>query len=293
MDSERTEEDLPYLETRGCRIWPLGHLSRKWTEKMLLTHVSKAVKYRDMDMVVQPKPSQVGNSFELILRRLMAAPTRRHELSARTSRALASVLQEWHETGYVNAQIHRIANRAGMSTATLYRLFPDKDAINCDALKLGNDILVGLLTVEHTHPNPIHRLTEMVRNHGETLREDYVRELLLSQTLMLSELSIKDKVREIAREGQNQIKQFWQSQIQELVKQDLIHLEDADWQECRLTGSMQSRAFGRHLWGFPEYVPEISWESDAHAIVQDFFKLYGTTKFHSMSLTYNWDWKTG
>lgn len=287
------EEELTYLEARGCRIWPPGHLSRKRTKLMLLTHMIKAVKYRGTDMDAQPKPPASGNSFELIVRRLLAAPARRHDLNTRTNRVLASVLQEWHETGYVNAQIHRIANRAGMSTATLYRLFPDKDAINCDALKLGNDILVGLLTVEQTHPNPIHRLTEMVRNHGETLREDYVRELLLSQTLMLSELTIKDKVREIAREGQNQIKQFWQNKIQELVKQGLIQLEDTDWQECRLTGSMQSRALGRHLWGFPEYVPEISWESDAHAIVQDFFKLYGTTKFHTMSLTYNWDWKTG
>ncbi|MCA3694700.1 TetR/AcrR family transcriptional regulator [Aquidulcibacter sp.] len=259
---------------------------------MVLSQVIAGVKYRGTDMEAQQKPTEGGQSFELIVKRLLTAPARRHDLATRTNRVLASVLQEWHEVGYVNAQIHRIANRAGMSTATLYRLFPDKNAINCDALKLGNDIMVGLLTKAQSHPNPIHRLTEIVFNHAETLRQDYVRELLLSQSLMLLEPDIQDRVRDIAREGQAGVKQFWQNNLQELVTQGLIRLDDIDWQECRLKGAVEARTLGRFFWGYPDYLPEISWRSDAQSIVEDFFKLYGTTKFHTMSLTYNWDWKT-
>ena len=231
-------------------------------------------------------------TFDLHVQRWLNAPARRHDVATRAKRILASVLQEWQEVGYLEAQIYRIANRAGMSTATLYRLFPDKGQLSCEALQMGHEILIDLITQVDHHPNPIQDLTEMVRTYAMAYLQPGVQQLMLSQTLMLLEPDIEARVNDIASASQNRINSYWHEKIQSLIDEDLIQAESLDWQRCRLIGAMESRTLGRFFWNYPSHSPDVSWHHEAQNIVMDFFKLYGTEKFKTLSRTYNWNWTT-
>lgn len=241
-------------------------------------------------MAAQNDPAGESWTFDHHVFRLLNTAARRHDIATRSRRILASVLQEWQEVGYLEAQIYRIANRAGMSTATLYRLFPDKRQLSTEALRLGHEILVFMLTKAEHHPNPIRNLTDMVHAYAMAYLQPGVQHMLLSQTLMLLEHEIEATVSAIALESHNRINDFWHQTLKSLADQDLITGEDLNWQRCRLIGAMESRTLGRFMWGYPPHVPEVSWQADAHTIVMDFFKLYGTEKFTTLSRTYNWNW---
>ncbi len=234
--------------------------------------------------------SDGGLFFENKIRRYLKAAVRRHDTAARLYRTLASVLQEWTEVGYLKGQVSSIANRAGMSTATLYRDFPDKSFLFCEALKFGQAILIEALSTYPKHPNPILDLTGMLCNHAETLAQPAPQQMLLAQRLMLLEPELQSAVSAIAAESHEKLKQVWHEKIQELISSDWIKIDHLEWQRCRLVGALEARTFGWFMMGHAPRSPTISWEHDAHQVVQDFFRLYGTEKFEEHRRLYNWDW---
>lgn len=242
-------------------------------------------------VVVAPSPpSSGGLFFDDQVRRYLKAAVRRHDTAARFNRTLASVLQEWTEVGYLKGQVSSIANRAGMSTATLYRDFPDKSVLFLEALKFGQAILVQALSTYTQHPNPIRDLTGMLCNHAETLAQPAPQQMLLAQRLMLLEPDLQCAVSAIAAENHEKLKQVWYAKIQAHISSDWIKLDQLEWQRCRLIGALEARTFGWFMMGHAPRTPAISWEHDAHQVVLDFFRLYGTAKFDEHRRLYNWDW---
>ncbi len=231
-----------------------------------------------------------GLYYDNQVRRYLKAAARRHDTAARNKRILASVLQEWTEVGYLKAQISSVANRAGMSTATLYRLFPDKNALFLEALKFGQSILVDALANYIAHPNPIRDLTEMLRNHAETLAQPAPLQLLLTQRIMIFDSKLHDQVCAIATENHQRVKENWHAKIQSLREAGWIKLDQIEWQRCRLVGALEARTFGWFMLGQAPSKPAVSWEHDAYRVVQDFFRLYGTEKFWENCRQFNWDW---
>lgn len=234
--------------------------------------------------------SEGGLYFDNQVRRYLKAAVRRHDTTARFNRTFASVLQEWTEVGYLKGQVSSIANRAGMSTATLYRDFPDKSVLFCEALKFGQAILLEALSTYQSHPNPIRDLTGLLCNHAETLAHPAPQQMLLSQRLMLQEPALQSTVSAIAAENHEKLKQVWYAKIQTLVANGWIKLDHIEWQRCRLVGALEARTFGWFMMGHAPRTPAISWEHDAQQVVQDFFRLYGTDKFEEHRRLYNWDW---
>ncbi|MFM1975472.1 MAG: hypothetical protein RL145_318 [Pseudomonadota bacterium] len=234
--------------------------------------------------------SEGGLYFDNQVRRYLKAAVRRHDTTARFNRTFASVLQEWTEVGYLKGNVSSIANRAGMSTATLYRDFPDKSVLFCEALRFGQAILLEALSTYPDHPNPIRDLTGMLRNHAETLAHPAPQQMLLSQRLMILEPDLQSTVSAIAAENHEKLKQVWYAKIQALVASGWIKLDHIEWQRCRLVGALEARTFGWFMMGHAPRTPAISWEHDAHQVVQDFFRLYGTEKFEEHRRLYNLDW---
>ncbi|OYU52565.1 MAG: hypothetical protein CFE27_07610 [Alphaproteobacteria bacterium PA1] len=231
-----------------------------------------------------------GLYFDNQIRRYLKAAVRRNDAKARNNRTLASVLQEWTEVGYLKGQVSSIANRAGMSTATLYRDFPDKSFLFRQALQFGQAILIEAVSTYPKHPNPIRDLTGMLCNHAETLAHPAPQQMLLAQRLMLLEPDLQSAVSAIAVENHEKLKQVWYAKIQALVDSGWIKLDQIEWQRCRLVGALEARTFGWFMMGHAPRSPAISWEHDAHQVVLDFFRLYGTAKFDEHRRLYNWDW---
>ena len=232
----------------------------------------------------------VGLFFDNQVRRYLKAAVRRHDLTARRNRTLASVLQEWTEVGYVKAQVASIANRAGMSTATLYRQFPDKTVLFCEALKFGHSILLDALATYSEHPNPIRDLTALLCNYAETVSHPAPQQMLLAQSIMLLEPDLQADVSAIASENYTKVKQIWYAKIQKMADDGLVRVDQLKWQRCRLVGAVEIQTVRRFLMGQTPIAPNDKWQAEAQQIVHDFFKLYGTEKFNQQNTLYNWDW---
>jgi AcrR family transcriptional regulator len=231
-----------------------------------------------------------GLFFDNQVRRYLKAAVRRHDLTARRNRTLASVLQEWTEVGYVRAQVASIANRAGMSTATLYRQFPDKTVLFCEALKFGHSILLDALATYSEHPNPIRDLTAILCNYAETVSHPAPQQMLLAQSIMLLEPDLQADVSAIASENYTKVKQIWYAKIQKMADDGLVRVDQLEWQRCRLVGAVEIQTVRRFLMGQTPIAPNDKWQAEAQQIVHDFFKLYGTEKFNQQNTLYNWDW---
>ena len=89
-----------------------------------------------MDALVQP--ANKSRNFEAKIQALLAAQAKRQDDDTRKKLICASELMEWLEAGFNEANVTRVADQAGVSTATLYRLYPDRNQLFLDALKLGN-----------------------------------------------------------------------------------------------------------------------------------------------------------
>lgn len=231
-----------------------------------------------------------GVIFDNRVKRYLKAAVRRHDLTARRNRTLASVLQEWTEVGYVKAQVASIANRAGMSTATLYRQFPDKTILFCEALKFGHAILLDAIATYSEHPNPIRDLTAMLCNYAETVSHPAPQQMLLAQSIMLQEPDLQANVSAIASENYTKIKQIWYAKIQKMADDGLVRIDQLEWQRCRLVGAVEIQTVRWFIMGQAEHALDCNWEAEAHQVVHDFFKLYGTEKFNQQKVLYNWDW---
>ena len=231
-----------------------------------------------------------GLFFDTQVRRYLKAAVRRHDLTARRNRALASVLQEWTEVGYVKAQVASIANRAGMSTATLYRQFPDKTVLFCEALKFGHSILLDALATYREHPNPIRDLMAILCNYAETVSHPAPQQMLLAQSIMLLEPDLKADVSAIAFENYTKVKQIWYAKIQKMADDELVRVDQLEWQRCRLVGAVEIQTVRRFLMGQTPIARNGKWQAEAQQVVHDFFKLYGTEKFNQQNVLYNWDW---
>jgi AcrR family transcriptional regulator len=231
-----------------------------------------------------------GLVFDNQVRRYLKAAVRRHDLTARRNRTLASVLQEWTEVGYVKAQVASIANRAGMSTATLYKQFPDKTVLYCEALKFGHSILLDALATYSEHPNPIRDLTALLCNYAETISQPAPQQMLLAQSIMLLDPELQADVSAIASENHTKIKQIWYGKIQKMAEDGLVRIDQLEWQRCRLVGAVEIQIVRWFMMGQSAHAPEGDWQAASHQVVHDFFKLYGTDKFNQQKILYNWDW---
>jgi AcrR family transcriptional regulator len=227
--------------------------------------------------------------FDNQVRRYLKAAVRRHDVTARRNRTLASVLQEWTEVGYAKAQVTSIANRAGMSTATLYKQFPEKTVLFCEALKFGHSILLDALATYSEHPNPIRDLTALLCNYAKTVSQPAPRQMLLAQSIMLQEPEFRADVSAIASENQTKIKQIWYPKIQNLADAGWVRLDQAEWQGCHAVGAFEIQSVPWFKMEALASAPDGNWQADAKKVVRDFFKLYGTEKFNQQKVLSNSD----
>ncbi|GIU67449.1 hypothetical protein PsB1_1603 [Candidatus Phycosocius spiralis] len=221
----------------------------------------------------------------------MASKSRRIDDTTRSRRVLAAVLDEWAQFGITQAQVSRIAKRAGVSTATLYRLFPDRCALFRQAIQFGHDILFEVLTDCPAHPNPIRQLVEMVTRHGEIMNEHYVQQLFISQILLLLNTEMLEVTRDLLVTSQQRVKNYWYDVLSDLIKRDLIQGTSLEDLRLRLIGTIQAKTLGWFLQGHTRNAPNQGWRREAKFMVQNFFKLYATKKFVVSAARFNWEWE--
>ncbi|MFN8919852.1 MAG: TetR/AcrR family transcriptional regulator, partial [Hyphomonadaceae bacterium] len=231
--------------------------------------------------------------FEQQIRNQLSVRVRRHDDGTRSYLILAAVLQEWAEVGLLSAQMTTIAARAKVSTATLYRLFPNREEMHLEALALGQQLLVEAMKECQQHPNPVRDLLEMAQHYAAVLREPYFKQFSLSQTFLVRmDSSVKEQASIIAVAGYAGLIQCWQERLQNLVDEGFLKPASINHMIFRLIGPIEARTLHWHQSGRGTYVPDKGWLHEVATIVEAFFEIYGTKKYQTACQTLGWDWSS-
>jgi AcrR family transcriptional regulator len=98
-----------------------------------------------------PKPNLF---FEQQISERLSVTMSRQDDGTRSYLVLAAVLQEWAEVGFLSAQMPSIAARAGLTSATLDRLFPNRADLHLEALALGQQLIVEAMKKSYLAAGP-------------------------------------------------------------------------------------------------------------------------------------------
>jgi len=234
-----------------------------------------------MDALVQP--ANKNRNFEAKIQALLAAQAKRQDDDTRKKLICASELMEWLEAGFNEANVTRVADQAGVSTATLYRLYPDRNQLFLDALKLGNQLLLDMVLDAPKHPHPFRNLIEFTYHLTSIWQQANVQMFYFIQGFILqTETEITADARVIAAGISQEFRHFVDAMLDRLVTDGFIEDRDRQIMFVRLVGDIEVRT---RSWygdlGAP-YQPATSWYHEAIKIVEEFFLVNGTAKFRSV-----------
>jgi len=193
---------------------------------------------------------------------------------------LAAVLQEWAEIGFLSAQIPSIAARAGLSSATLERLFPNRDDMHLEALALGQQLIVEAMKKSPSHANPMLDLLEFAQHYASILKEPYFKQFSLCQNILVrTDSHVREEASVVALAGNAEIKQFWHDRIALLMQAGLLRPASLNHMIFRLTAPIEAQTSHWYQTNHRNYDPDEEWLLEITNIVEGFFEIYGTTKY--------------
>jgi AcrR family transcriptional regulator len=260
----------------------LSHLLRPTvSEKYSQNKKCQVLERIQMDALVQP--ANKSRNFEAKIQALLAAQAKRQDDDMRKKLICASELMEWLEAGFNEANVTRVADKAGVSTATLYRLYPDRNQLFLDALKLGNQLLLDLVLDAPQHPHPFRNLIEFTYHLTSIWQQASVQMFYFIQGFILqTETEITAEARVIAAGVSQEFRNFVDAILDRLVADGFVENRDRQIMFVRLAGeiSVRTRSWHGDL-GMP-YKPAMGWYEEAIKVVEEFFFLYGTAKFRSV-----------
>jgi AcrR family transcriptional regulator len=218
---------------------------------------------------------------------MLTPRTNRLDPTNRRQRIAAAVIYENLFLNFSQITMPAIAKRAGVSTATLYRLFPDVKSLHDTAFQLGLQLVNMWLTLDSDHPNPLYRLTELLVRGVDVWTRPQAKETIspLYYRLCNRDSGIKDHVSIFRKHSES----FWLGQFRRLEAEGYIQA-DPDWHLVEIFwGPIESLFFyPACLTGVP-YVSQTSNAEDCWRAADDFLTLYGTPHFHASRKKFNWD----
>ena len=195
----------------------------------------------------------------------------------------ASELKERLEVGFNEANVTRVADQAGVSTATLYRLHPDRNQLYLDALKLGNQLLLDLALDAPHHPHPFRNLIECTYHLISIWEQASVQLFYFFQGFsLLTETEITADARMIAAVISQEFRHFVEATLDRLVADGFVENRARQLMFVRLVGDIAVRTRSWHgVLGMP-YPPAMGWYKEAVQVAEELFFLYGIAKLRSV-----------
>jgi AcrR family transcriptional regulator len=234
-----------------------------------------------MDAVVQP--ANKSCNFEAKIQALSAVQAKRQDDDTRKKLICASELMEWLEAGFNEANVTRVADQAGVLTATLYRLYPDRKQLYLDALKLGNQLLLDMVLGAPQHPHPFRNLIEFTYHFTLIWQQVSVQLFCFIQGFILqTETEITADARVIAAGVSQEFRHFVETILDRLIADGLVENRDRQIMFVRPVGKNEVRTRNWHGDLGRPYKPTTGWYEEAIKIVEEFLFLYGTAKFRSV-----------
>jgi AcrR family transcriptional regulator len=235
-----------------------------------------------------PKPNLF---FEQQISERLSVTMSRQDDGTRSYLVLAAVLQEWAEVGFLSAQMPSIAARAGLTSATLDRLFPNRADLHLEALALGQQLIVEAMKKCPSHPDPMLDLLELAQHYASILQEPYFKQFSLCQTILIRmDSHVRELASVIALAGNAELKQFWHDRIASLIQEGLLRPASLNHMIFRLTAPIEAQTSHWYQTSRSSYTPDGEWLQEITNIVENFFAIFGTEKYQSLRPSFARDW---
>lgn len=219
------------------------------------------------------KPSQLQKLVEDTLARRVG----RFDAVGRLDRIRAALIQEIVETGYADASMAGVARRAGVSTATVYRDFKDKNGLLATCLEFVIPVLADNMSRAKNQEDPVRLVEELLNVHGEAFADPYMGWLF---RLYINAIpSGGTKLSKVARAGRAKTEAFWSAQLSAFEDAGLLRPTDHMVVINLLLGAIERRTVLARLAFGEDDQHEPAVEDVSHHAARALFAVFGTADF--------------
>jgi AcrR family transcriptional regulator len=154
------------------------------------------------------------SKVEAFITNTKSLPISRANADERTNRIRAAVIEECMEKSFRHASMASIAKRAHVSTASLYREFPNRDALLANVAKFAGALIAGDFTPDMGTFEPIERLRKLLFQHGQIFQNPYA--TWLYRAHVSGEIFEDDGMAPLGKVTRDRIESFWANEIKSL-----------------------------------------------------------------------------
>ena len=205
---------------------------------------------------------------------ILARPISRLDIEARIRRIQAATVQECSQVGFEAASMTGIAERAGISTATLYKHYRNKTALFSDGVQIVIPTVAQALTRTDDSADPYVRVFNMLGFHAAAFSDPFMSWLYRIHVSLDSTLGPQLLI--MARASRMLTEQHWSRQLSRLEAEGHLIACDHLVATNLILGPIERRTvLARLLFGeTDEHGPNDDTLVDS--CTQSLFKMYGT-----------------
>ncbi|WP_395780585.1 TetR/AcrR family transcriptional regulator [Aquidulcibacter sp.] len=278
---------------------PIGFLDGRNLQKTPIEEINKAKFFATLDrdlpflkdiensLQVNPAPTSAHELMMLELQRMLTKSPNRLDATNRRGRIVASATIVIYTQGFQKLRMASIAKQAGVSTATLYRLYPTNWDLYQAAYGLGVSIYLAWLGRDIQATNPLIEFTHYNSIFFETFFDVQSKNAWSLDQLRgePSEIEQMQRYSEIKVQVQSSI---WQKRFAKLYAEGYIK-EPPSWDLIHTFQGPTAIPIGLFMREGVAALPKSSWFKESWRITDEFFKIHGTPQFHAMRKKMNWD----
>jgi AcrR family transcriptional regulator len=205
---------------------------------------------------------------------ILAQPISRFDVEGRKRRIQAATVKECAAVGFEAASMTGIANRAGISTATLYKHFKNKTELFTDGVQIVIPTVAESLTIIDDNPDPRIRVFNMLANHYAAFNDPFMSWLYRMHVSLDSTLGPQLLI--MARASRMITEQHWSRQLLRLETEGHLSPSNHLVTTNLILGPIERRTvLARLLFG----EEDVHGPNDAALVGSStdmLFKLYGT-----------------
>lgn len=217
------------------------------------------------------------STIEKFISDALSDDVRRLDGEQRRARILAAAIQECSQTGFRDASMSGIAQRARVSTASLYRDFGTREKLLEDTVVFAAPMVAAQFNTPVTSTRPRARLVELLVRHGNVSGHPHARWMYRAH--VSGELSDGVHMAAFGKSARDSMERFWHAELTALENQNIVKVPHMSEAINFLLGTVQRRTLLAMLLFGSDDIAEPSLETAAASAVDWFLNQFGTQTY--------------
>jgi AcrR family transcriptional regulator len=222
----------------------------------------------------RPNAQRQKSDIETEVEAILAKPAKRSNTKLRYEKILAATMQICAAFGFEHAKLSDIAPLAGVSTATIYSEFGDRETLIKGAIAHFLPIYAKATMVAVSEPEPVKRLERLLKAQALTLTDPFG--AWIYRHYIKLEAEQNDVERASAAAAREASSSFWDSQFTALIAQGHLKALDLDLTRNMIFGGIHRRSVLARLLQDDDALVSQEIEASVAAACSMLFEIYGT-----------------